>query len=129
MTMPAQPSKPQADATAPDPATGAGPAPVPQGRTTAPPKTRGGLGTVARQFVGPSGPVGKRRVPGHAREAVTDQRSTRSPADGAPGWPSRPPRSWGSTSRAPAPAIRRPLSNATSGRAGLRPVRATPFGA
>jgi len=82
MTMPAQPSKPQADATAPDPATGAGPAPVPQGRTTAPPKTRGGLGTVARQFVGPSGPVGKRRVPGHAREAVTDQRSTRSPDEG-----------------------------------------------
>jgi hypothetical protein len=42
MTMPTQPSKPQADAAAADPAAG----------------SRRGLGAVARQFAGPSGPAG-----------------------------------------------------------------------
>jgi hypothetical protein len=77
MTMQTQPSKPQADAAAPGPATGSRPgpgSPRPHNRTAGRP--RGGLGTVARQFAGPSGPVGKRPVPGHAGEAVTDQRST-----------------------------------------------------
>jgi SAM-dependent methyltransferase len=59
MTMPTQPSKPQADAAAPDPATGSrrGPgSPRPQNRAAG--RARGGLGTVARQFAGPSGPAG-----------------------------------------------------------------------
>ena len=83
MTMPTQPSKPQADTAAPDPATGSRPGPgSPRPHNRAPGRPRGGLGTVARQFAGPSRPVGKRRVPGHARETVTDQRSTRSPDEG-----------------------------------------------
>jgi SAM-dependent methyltransferase len=59
MTMSAQPSKPQAAAAAPDPATGSrrGPgSPGPHNRAAGRP--RGGLGTVARQLAGPSGPAG-----------------------------------------------------------------------
>jgi SAM-dependent methyltransferase len=59
MTTPTQPSKPQADAAAPDPATGSrrGPgSPRPHNRAAGRPW--GGLGAVARQFAGPSGPAG-----------------------------------------------------------------------
>jgi hypothetical protein len=59
MTMPTQPSKPQAGSAAPEPATGSrrGPgSPRPQTRDAGRP--RGGLGAVARQFAGPSGPAG-----------------------------------------------------------------------
>jgi hypothetical protein len=59
MTMPTQPSKPQADAAAPDPATGSRPGPgSPRPQNRAAGRPRGGLGTVARQFAGPSGPAG-----------------------------------------------------------------------
>jgi SAM-dependent methyltransferase len=59
MTMPTQPSKPQADAAAPDPAAGSrrGPGP-PRPHNRAAGRPRGGLGTAARQFAGPSGPAG-----------------------------------------------------------------------
>ena len=86
MTMQTQPSKPQADAAAPGPATGSRPGPgSPRPHNRAPGRPRGGLGTVARQFAGPSRPVGKRRVPGHAREAVTDQRPLNDQAGGLVG--------------------------------------------
>jgi hypothetical protein len=59
MTKPAQPSKPQADAAAADPATGSRPGPgSPRPHHRAAARPRGGLGTVARQFAGPSGPAG-----------------------------------------------------------------------
>jgi SAM-dependent methyltransferase len=62
MTMPTLPSKPQAGAAASDPAMdsrpGPGsPGPGPQNRAAA--KARGGPGSFARQFAGPSGPIGR----------------------------------------------------------------------
>jgi hypothetical protein len=59
MTMPTQPGKPQADAAAPDPAAGSqrGPGP-PRPHNRAAGRPRDGLGTVARQLAGPSGPAG-----------------------------------------------------------------------
>lgn len=59
MTMPTPPRKPQAGAAAPDPAAGSWRdhgSPKPQNRAAARP--RAGLGAVARQFAGPSGPAG-----------------------------------------------------------------------
>ena len=79
MTMPTQPSKPQADTAAPDPATGSRPGPgSPRPHNRAATRPRGGLGTVARQFAGPSGPAqgaavgtparsGSAQRPGHRR--------------------------------------------------------------
>ena len=59
MTMPTQPGKPQADAAAADPAAGSRPGPGSPGpRNRAAGRPRGGLGTIARQFAGPSGPAG-----------------------------------------------------------------------
>ena len=59
MTMPTQPGKPQADAAAADPAAGSRPGPGSPGpRNRAAGRPRGGLGSVARQFAGPSGPAG-----------------------------------------------------------------------
>jgi SAM-dependent methyltransferase len=62
MTIPALPGKPQAGATASDPAIdcqpGPGsPGPGPQNRAAG--KARSGLGSVARQFADPSGPAGR----------------------------------------------------------------------
>jgi SAM-dependent methyltransferase len=62
MTMPTLPGNPQAGAAALDPAIDRLPGPGSQGpgpRNRAAGKARGGLGSVARQFAGPSGPAGR----------------------------------------------------------------------
>ena len=59
MTLPTQPSKPQANAAAADPATSSRPDPSSPGpHNCAAGRPRGGPGTFARQFAGPSGLVG-----------------------------------------------------------------------
>jgi hypothetical protein len=59
MTLPTQPSKPKADAAAPDPATASRRGPgSPRPQTRAAGRPTGIQGTVARQFAGPSGLAG-----------------------------------------------------------------------